>query len=385
MVEGEPVRENGAIGEAAARQTITLFLCGDVMTGRGIDQILPHPVDPGIHESYMRSALGYVELAEAANGAIPRPAPFSYIWGDALDELERAAPEVRIVNLETSITARGAPWPGKGIHYRMHPDNIAALTAAGIDLCLLANNHLLDWGYEGLTDTLAAIARAGMKSAGAGRDLAEASAPAILETGRGRVIVFSCGSPSSGVPRDWAATPARAGVWYLDEGSAAAVALVGERVKAVKRAGDIVILSIHWGSNWGHAIPPEQQRFARRLIDEAGVDLVHGHSSHHVRVMEIYRGKLILYGCGDLLNDYEGIGGYEAYRGDLSLLYFPRLEPGDGRVVDLRMVPLRMRRFQLHRASPQEAEWLRETLNREGAAFGISLEAEEGGLLRLRR
>jgi poly-gamma-glutamate synthesis protein (capsule biosynthesis protein) len=79
----------------------TLFLCGDVMTGRGIDQILPRPGDPAIREPYMDSALGYVQLAEEANGPIPRPVDASYIWGDALAEFQRVKPQARIINLET--------------------------------------------------------------------------------------------------------------------------------------------------------------------------------------------------------------------------------------------------------------------------------------------
>ena len=103
---------------------ITIFMCGDVMTGRGIDQVLPHPSDPLIHEPYVRSARGYVDLAEKGNGPIQQPVSFSYIWGDALDELERVAPDLRMINLETSITKSNDYWKGKGINYRMHPENI---------------------------------------------------------------------------------------------------------------------------------------------------------------------------------------------------------------------------------------------------------------------
>ena len=112
---------------------ITLFLCGDVMTGRGVDQVLPHPGDPRIHEPHARSAGMYVELAERAHGPIPRPVDFAYIWGDALEELARVRPGARIVNLETSITRSDDYWRGKGINYRMHPDNVPCLTAAHID------------------------------------------------------------------------------------------------------------------------------------------------------------------------------------------------------------------------------------------------------------
>src|SRR3990172_2580372 len=111
---------------------LTLFLCGDVMTGRGVDQVLPHPGSARIHEPDARSAETYVRLAESANGPIPRPVDFSYIWGDALEELAHARPSARIVNLETSVTRSDDYWRGKGIHYRMHPDHVPCLTAAHI-------------------------------------------------------------------------------------------------------------------------------------------------------------------------------------------------------------------------------------------------------------
>ena len=68
---------------------LTLFLCGDVMTGRGIDQVLPHPNPPHLMEPCVTSALQYVELAEQANGPIRKPVDFPYIWGEALAELDR--------------------------------------------------------------------------------------------------------------------------------------------------------------------------------------------------------------------------------------------------------------------------------------------------------
>ncbi len=138
------------------------------MLGRGIDQVLPHPCRPILHESYVHSALDYVRLAEEAHGPIPRPVVPSYIWGAALDELNRSQPDARIINLETAIT-RSEDFAPKGINYRMSPENADCLTAAAIDCCVLANNHILDWGRVGLLDTLTALERLQIKSAGAGR------------------------------------------------------------------------------------------------------------------------------------------------------------------------------------------------------------------------
>ncbi len=370
-------------GEAQAeRSAVTLFLCGDVMTGRGIDQALPHPGDPRICERYLTSAEAYVALAEKANGPIVRPLGFADIWGDALSALSDCEPDLRIVNLETSIT-KNEDCTDKGISYRMSPDNLPCLTAAAIDCCVLANNHVLDWGRAGLIETLETLEEAGIGTAGAGRDARQAGAPAVLEVpDKGRVLVFAFGAPTSGIPRDWAAADDRPGVNYLDELSTRAAEEIAAQIRAAKQAHDIAIVSIHWGGNWGYEIPKAQRAFARRLIDDAGVDLVYGHSSHHPKAIEVHRERPIFYGCGDLLNDYEGIGGYEKYRDDLVLLYFPSLAPDSGALLRCEMVPLQIRNFRLHRASPEDARWLRDLLNREGAALGTGIEPrEDGGLV----
>ena len=127
-----------------SKTVITLFLCGDVMTGRAIDQVLPHPGDPRLHEPTARDARGYVRLAEAVSGPIGAPVDFAYIWGDALAELERRKPDIRLINLETAVSDSDDHWPAKGIHYRMHPRNLPAISAAAIHCCTLANNHVLD-------------------------------------------------------------------------------------------------------------------------------------------------------------------------------------------------------------------------------------------------
>jgi poly-gamma-glutamate capsule biosynthesis protein CapA/YwtB (metallophosphatase superfamily) len=353
----------------------TLFLAGDVMTGRGIDQLLAHPCDPVLYEPYVRDARDYVELGERVNGAVARPVEPAYLWGWMLDELERIAPAARLVNLETSVTARGWPWPDKSIHYRMNPANVACLTAARLDCCVLANNHTLDWGVEGLADTLSTLERAGLRTAGAGADADRAAAPAImLLPGGGRLLVFAYGATTSGIPRAWAAQRARAGVHVLDEVSARTARDAAEHILAFRRAGDLVIVSVHWGGNWGYAVPAEQRAFAHTLIDAGAADVVHGHSSHHAKGIEVYRGRLILFGCGDFINDYEGISGHAEYRSDLALAYFPALDTATGALVELTIVPSRIRRFRLESAPRADAEWLRDTLARESRAFGSAVE-----------
>lgn len=364
------------------KQPITLFLCGDVMTGRGIDQVLRHPSSPEIYESYIKDARGYVQIAEKANGTIPKPVVDTYIWGFALEEFKRIQPDVKIINLETSVTRSNDYWKGKGINYRMHPKNIGCLTAAGIDYCSLANNHLLDWGYAGLSETLSTLDVANIKHAGAGLNLHEAEMPAVIDIkGKGRVIIFSYGMPYSGVPPSWAATPGRSGVNYLADLSDRSVQEIQKKVEQIKKAGDIIVFSVHWGGNWGYEIPEEHIRFARQLIDEAGIDVIHGHSSHHALGLEVYQRKPIIYGCGDFLNDYEGIGGHVSFRADLALMYFIKMKPSSGKFVELRMTPVQIKNFKLNKASKADAIGLKNTLDRESRQFGTRFTLDENNRL----
>lgn len=355
-----------------------LFLTGDVMTGRGIDQILPRPNDPAIHEDFLKSAEDYVALAERASGPIPRAAAPGYIWGDALGEIGRRRPDLRIVNLETAVTARGRPEP-KGINYRMNPANIACLTAAGIDCCVLANNHVLDWGVDGLSDTLAALAAAGIAGAGAGLDEEAAWRPAILDAPGGRLLVLAVGCASAGVPASWAAAKGHPGVARIGAADDAGARRIARMIGRWRKPGDTIVVSVHWGGNWGYAIPEEHRRFAAILVAEGGVDVVHGHSSHHPLALETVDGRPVFYGCGDFINDYEGISGYEAYRPDLSLAYF--VDAGGETPSRVTMVPFRMRRFRLERAEPADARWLAERLGRECRRLGSRLALDGDGSL----
>ncbi|HLQ21709.1 MAG TPA: CapA family protein [Gemmatimonadales bacterium] len=360
----------------------SVFLCGDVMTGRGVDQILRHPGRPAIHERYVRDARRYVELAEWLNGPIPRAVDDTYIWGDALDELTRAAPQARVVNLESAVTQSDDVWP-KWINYRMHPANVGCLTAAQLDVCVLANNHVLDYGYAGLAETLDTLANAGIQVAGSGRDQEEAGRPARVRLADGRdLVVFGVGSDTAGIPASWAAGVCRPGVAFLGDFSETTAAAIVKRVSAAKRPGDIAAVSIHWGSNWGYTVPAEQVRFARWLV-EGGVDLVHGHSSHHPRPIEVYRDRLILYGCGDFITDYEGISGGEQYRGDLVLMYFVALG-SSGQLDGVRMRLMQARQLRFHRARSGDAARVGRVLSRVSAEYGSRVEVVTDGALELR-
>ena len=359
-----------------------IALAGDVMLGRGIDQILGCPSAPELREAVCRSAMDYVSLAETRRGKrLPRAAAPAYPWGDALRVRESEELDALIVNLETSVTTSGEFAP-KGINYRMHPRNVASLQAARVDCCALANNHVMDFGVSGLLETLDVLDAAHIGRAGAGRSLDEAAAPAVLRRpGGDRVLVWSCCLESSGVPPDWGARPSRPGVWLLDDLSESTLGDIEARISAVRRPRDLAVVSIHWGPNWGYRIPAAHCRFAYALVEEAGAAIVHGHSSHHPKSMEVHGGRLILYGCGDFINDYEGIGGYEEFAPDLSLLYLADVDSASGNLRRLRAAPFQIYGMRLNDADSQRRAWLAAMI--EDPARGGGLRVQQDGLLDL--
>ncbi|NUU23446.1 MAG: hypothetical protein HOV68_18330, partial [Streptomycetaceae bacterium] len=169
---------------------------------------------------------------------------------------------------------------------------------------------------------------------------------------------------------EWAATDDRSGVDF-----APGAATLVERAWSDRRPGDLVVASLHWGGNWGYETTAGQVRYAHALV-VGGFDVVHGHSSHHPRAVEVYRGKLILYGCGDCVDDYEGIPGYEFYRDDLRPLYFATLRRGTGHLARLDVTVMRAVRMRLEYASATDTGWLADVLTRAGRPFGTSFAAE---------
>mmetsp|Transcript_35732 Transcript_35732/g.114319 ORF Transcript_35732/g.114319 Transcript_35732/m.114319 type:complete len:383 (-) Transcript_35732:681-1829(-) len=310
----------------------TLALTGDVMVARGIDQAFSVSCPPAIAESYMKDARGYIAIAEEANGRFRRP--IEDVWGDALGEIRKRKPAKVIVNLETAVTTSDDLTP-KGINYRVHPENAVKILGPFADCAVLANNHVLDWGRGGLEETLQTLTEAGIPFVGAGTDVGDAAKVKELKTdddSESSVWIAAYGHESSGVPKSWQATPDRPGVNTLPDLDPATATRIGRQLVAAssssskkkqQRDPPLRIVSLHWGPNWGYTPTRAERAFAHALVD-AGVDIVYGHSSHHPRPVEVYRQKLILYGCGDFINDYEGILSHrDKFRDDLVLAYVP--------------------------------------------------------------
>lgn len=281
--------------------------------------------------------LGDVMLGRLVNERL-RSAPPAYPWGDTLPVLAQA--DMRFANLECVLADGGTPLPGKVFHFRSDVRNAAALTAAGIDAVSLANNHVLDYGADAFRELLPALDRSGILHAGAGPDLEAARRPVIRRVGPAAVglLAFTDNQP------DWEAGPFRPGVYYVpvderrpDEARVRdLLALVGR----TRARTDLLVVSAHWGGNWGADVPPAHRELGHALVD-AGADVVFGHSAHIFRGVELYRGRPLIYSAGDFIDDY-AVDPEE--RNDQSFIF--RLEIGGGVPVRLQLHPTVITGFQ---------------------------------------
>jgi poly-gamma-glutamate synthesis protein (capsule biosynthesis protein) len=239
----------------------------------------------------------------------------------------------------------------------------------------------------------------GILTVGAGKNIEEAEKPAIV-WGRATspILIFNYADVSSGVPIWWKTETDKTGVNLitdLTQINADEITPIGadkninkdQRASAYKNNirvnprgnlhQSVIIFSIHWGPNWGYEIAKEQRDFAHRLIDEANVDLIFGHSSHHFKGIETYKGKFIIYGAGDFINDYEGIEGYEEFRGDLVLGYI-------WEVNKLTILPFKIKKFRLNYCTQEEIGWIFNVLKRESRIDGDLLKKGERIIIRIR-
>lgn len=297
------------------KKTVKLAIVGDCMLGRGVDQMLR------------------------------RKGPV-YPWGDTLPLFHQA--DARTCNLECVMSDRGLPWAEypKAFHFRSAAKNVAVLTAAGINAVSIANNHVLDYGYGALLQMLEILDQAGIAHSGAGANLAEASQIAIFEVD-GRhfgLLAFTDNEPP------WEATVERPGTLYVP--TTLEDPRAQELLKIVHRRTGLntLIVSAHWGSNWGYAPPEEHIHFAHALID-AGADIIFGHSSHVFRGIEFYKNGLILYSTGNFADDY-AVDPNE--RNDQSFIFL--VELNEAGPAGLRLFPTMIDYCQARLARTTEAQ-----------------------------
>ncbi|MEW6511532.1 MAG: CapA family protein [Bacteroidota bacterium] len=281
----------GSVGEAqvdSSQPTVTLRFGGDVLLG------------------------GYYESATAG-----RPA-YAFEGFTALSDAD-----VAMVNFEHPVTRQGKKVP-KPYNFRMSPEYLPALTAAGIDIVSLANNHIFDYGKEGLFDTISYLDSIGILHVGAGRDREEAYRPVVLNI-RGQKIGFLAyygGGESPGARRRSAGVARRE------------LPLIRDQIDTLRRRDNVgfIVVNLHWGTEKALSPDASQRAFAHAVID-AGADAVIGHHPHVLQGIERYRNGVIAYSLGNLL-----FGGNSRDRYDTGILEI-RLEPDGPRY---RFMPVRI-------------------------------------------
>jgi poly-gamma-glutamate synthesis protein (capsule biosynthesis protein) len=329
-VGGSEGAETGADGSSASDDgprpegAVVLALVGDVMLGRNFNDLFESSAD-------------------------------FEVWRD-LDSTF-ADIDVMAINLETTITDSEEMWPDKAYNFKLDPEHAAAalgslpLPDQARRYAATANNHVLDFEVQGMRDTLETLDELGFVRAGAGNDADAARAAAIVETQGGVKMAFlsaadhcGCGDVSA-----WTATDEKPGMWHVDMSGGDWEAAL-EAVRALRSEVHWIVFSLHWGPNYVEDAPLSWMRdFAVELI-EAGVDVVHGHSSHHVLPVEEIAGRTVLYGPGDFVDDYAP---REGYRNDLSFVAKIQLDP-DG-AQHLEIIPTRIGHDDGHYVRPLDA------------------------------
>lgn len=314
---------------------------------------------------------GDVMLGRLVNESLAR-GDYARPWGDTLASLR--ALDLFCVNLECALTARTERWPDGGykpFYFRADPAVVRTLSLGRVDFASLANNHIGDFGPEGVRDTVAALDRAGIAHAGAGIDRLSAREPALLTAAGTRVAVVAFAD----YPAEWAATATAPGINYTP------VSLAHEHFDEVRVAlavarerADAVVFSIHWGPNMSEQPTPAFRDFAHAIID-AGADIFWGHSAHVPQGVELRHGRLILYDTGDFVDDYA----VDAHlRNDLSALFAVDLAPTG--VESVEVVPVRIADLQVRHAHGRDREWFVERFGARCAELGTKVTAEPGKL-----
>lgn len=286
-------------------------------------------------------------LGRLVNEVLKKEPP-GYPWGDTLDIFRKA--NINICNLECVISDKGQPWTitPKVFHFRSDSKNAAVLKKAHIQMVSLANNHILDYEEEALLDCLEILDRNNIEHAGAGINSVEASSSALLEISNKRgifkvgMIAFTDNEP------DWEAI-GQPGVFYvpIDLKDAHAKVLI-EEIKKTKKDTDLLIVSAHWGPNWGDHPQLDHIPFAKALID-AGADIIFGHSCHVFQGIEIYQGKPILYSTSNFIDDYAVD---EVERNDHCFIFEAEIK--GKKITGLKLYPTVIRNMQVRKAEDPE-------------------------------
>ncbi|NGX38154.1 MAG: putative polyglutamine synthesis accessory protein [Chlamydiae bacterium] len=258
--------------------------------------------------------------------------PPSYVWGNLHPILRQM--DCNLVNLETTLT-HSETIVTKTFNFKADPEKVSVLIEGPIHVVNVANNHILDFSEEGLVETVQTLDQAHILHIGAGKDLADAKAPCIIEKKGIKVGFLGC---TDNEPT-WKAKTSHPGTHFVEVGDLESLL---PSITALRSQVDLLILSMHWGPNMQKRPLPDFRSFAHALID-LGVDILHGHSAHVFQGVEIYKKKLILYDTGDLVDDYAVD---PILRNDRSFFFIIKVDKK--KLISLRMIPTLISQFQVN-------------------------------------
>lgn len=312
--------------------SITIGLTGDVMIGRGADEVIDKK--------------GY-----------------RYPWGNTIALFESA--DINIINLETTLT-RSKNAAIKVFNFRAGPDKVRVLKESRISIVNIANNHILDFSEEGLSETIRVLDESGIKHAGAGRNMREASEIAIVEKNNLKVGVlgFTDNEP------EWKAEQDRAGTNYINVSNPDDRERLLQDIRQSRARVDLLIVSIHWGFNQVEEPPGEFVDLAREMAD-AGADLIHGHSAHNFQGIGLFNNRPVLFSAGDFVDDYI-VDPY--FRNDLSFFFMARADR-DG-IIELRLIPVKIAHCQVNLAMGKDYEECIKRIQRLSGKMGTVITNE---------
>lgn len=289
----------------------------------------------------MKIALvGDVMLGRLVNEMLKQNDPV-YPWGDTLSIFQNS--DLRICNLECVLSDIGNPWSAtpKIFHFRSDEKNVHSLQAAEINIVSLANNHVLDYEDEALLRMLDVLDTQEILHTGAGKNFLQASQPVLCQVKDQKIGLIAFTDNES----DWEAQENKPGVYYVPTktNDKRAKDLL-KRIKNLRQEVDFLIISTHWGSNWGYDPPQEHVSFSHALVD-AGADLIFGHSPHVFRGIEVYKNRPIIYSAGDFIDDYAVD---EIEKNDESFIFVLEKEPQQN--LKLYLYPTYIKHFQANLA-----------------------------------
>jgi poly-gamma-glutamate capsule biosynthesis protein CapA/YwtB (metallophosphatase superfamily) len=266
---------------------------------------------------------GDVHFAERTTALLDDPAtafgPVSSVF-DAAD--------LTVVNLETAVTTRGTAEPKKYL-FRAPPSAYQAIRAAGVDAVSLANNHALDYGQTGLSDSLSHARAAGVPAFGAGADAGAAWSAWTTEINRTRLAFIGI-SQVHELEQSWMATGSRPGVAHARDAERSANA-----VREAKKRADFVVVFMHWGRE-GSDCPTAEMRTFARLLADAGADLIVGTHAHLLLGDGWLGDTFVAYGLGNFLWWWN-----DAYSNDTGVL---RITLRDKKIAHTELVPAHISR-----------------------------------------